>query len=425
MDYSLPNERRVRDALLIPYRAALVAVEGGSCVREALRARPVEGPIWAVAIGKAAGSMLSGAFSELGTALQRALLITKYGYGPTPIPPRTELIEAAHPLPDANSLLAGSRLLEFVRQAPADIRFLFLLSGGASSLVEVLPPGVTLDDLQRANTWLLGSGLPIENVNAVRRRLSCIKGGRLRAYLGNQPVRALLMSDVADDDPRTIGSGLLHGDGGMDALPASCPAWLTRWLDSAQPVATSAPLMVPDTEIVANLEQALAAAALAAEPFGQPILRHRRRLDGDAAAAGQMLADDLIQAEPGFHIWGGETTVRLPAAPGVGGRCQQLALAAAQTLAGHAHIHMLVAATDGSDGPTSTAGALVDSGTLERGRREGLNAEAALANADAGTFLAAAGDLIDTGPTGSNVNDIVIALKLPESAAHADQESMT
>lgn len=373
----------------------------------------MSGRVWAVAIGKAAAAMLGGARQALGCALDRSLLVTKGGHSGGPWPADCEVIEAGHPLPDAGSLRAGQRLLELLAAAPPDVQLLFLISGGASSLVEVLPAGRVLDDLQRLNGWLLASGWPIGRMNALRRRLSCIKGGRLLDHLQGRTVRALLISDVPGDDPAVIGSGLLFPPSGIeDVDPGEVPNWLRPWLESTKvlDVRTGARPRV-EAEIVARLDQALDAGARCADALGYSVHRAALRLEGDAAATGRRIAAALLSGTPGIHLWGGETTVQLPERPGQGGRCQQLALAAAEVLAGHKEIALLAAGTDGSDGPGDVAGACVDGATIVRGSEEGFDAQTALRLADAGRFLAAAGDLIDTGPTGTNVTDLVIGLK--------------
>jgi hydroxypyruvate reductase len=400
--------------LLEIYQAALTAVDGARCVAAHLTVRPLAGRIWAVALGKAASAMLAGAFDSLGERLECALLITKHGHLQGREFPRSEVLQAAHPVPDDSSLAAGRQLLDFMTAAPADIEWLFLISGGTSSLVEVLPDGVSLTDVQCANQWLLASGLPIEQMNAIRRRLSRIKGGRLCEYLGNRPARVLLISDVPGDDPAVIASGLLHIADTDEPLPAQLPAWLLALVNRRDAVLADQPTAQIDTEIVARLDQALDAAASAATAYGYRVYRSHERLRGDAQHAGQQIAAALCAGAPGVYLWGGETTVCLPDHPGQGGRCQQLALAAAQVLAGQRGIYLLAAGTDGSDGPGDVAGACVDGQTLERGSLEGLDADIALQRADAGRFLEAAGDLLDTGPTGTNVTDVVIGLKLAD-----------
>jgi glycerate 2-kinase len=223
-------------------------------------------------------------------------------------------------------------------------------------------------------------------------------------------VRVLAISDVRGDDPAVIASGPLtlpRDAGDIAALPAD---W--RGLGARVTPPDPAWFDTVDYEIVATLDDAKRAAALVLQR-DWPVVLHPEFVAGDALDAGRRLARVLIEAEPGgVHIWGGETTVVLPPRPGQGGRNQSLALAAAIALAGAGRIALLAAGTDGSDGPTDDAGALVDGGTLERGELAGLDAAAALAAADAGRFLAASGDLIHTGPTGTNVMDLMLGLRL-------------
>lgn len=405
----------LREALIDCYRAGLAAVDGRARVRAALEHRPFTPPVYLIAVGKAAAAMTHGALDAWGAAIERGLVISKSGHIPSPLlqDPRLHCIESAHPVPDARSLEAGRRLLEFIDGSPADAAFLVLISGGASSLVEVLPAGTSLDHLDRLNRWLLGSGLAIDQMNAIRKAVSCIKGGRLAAHLGDRPVQALLLSDVPGNDPAVIGSGLLFA---ADAtrLERELPAWV-RDMVAAAP---AAPAVTPANvrwELVGSLEQALDAAAARGRGLGWPVVRHPELLAGDARAAGERLAGILLGTAPALHVWGGETTVRLPEAPGRGGRCQHLALAAARRLSGHPAVALLAAGSDGSDGPTEDAGALVDGETLARGRDAGCDPEDCLARADAGRFLEASGDLLQTGPTGTNVMDLVLGIRGAEA----------
>lgn len=409
---SSPHPRR---DLLNVFHSALAAVHGTRSVAAALERRPApRGPGYVIAIGKAARAMYDGAVLGWGRHLAEGIVITKHGHGGGPAQgdPPMRVYEAGHPLPDEASLRAGEALLRFIADAPADANLLLLISGGASSLVEVLPPGLGLKELRRANDWLLGSGLDIHHVNAVRKALSCIKAGRLARMLGNRQTLQLLMSDVPGDAPAAIGSGLLvPGDG---ELPPEVPAWLDAWLRlaPAAPAPGEKCFARITTEIVASAAHAREAAAQVARSLGYAVYEHGELVTGDAVERGQDLAQHVLDSPPGLHVWCGETTVRLPPLPGRGGRNQNLALAAALQLAGHENFWLLSAGTDGTDGPTEDAGALVDGGTLERGEQDDLDADHCLARADAGTFLQASGDLIRTGPTGTNVMDLMLGLKL-------------
>jgi len=407
----MSNARR---ELVSIYRSALAAVQGLDCVRHFLAARSLTGDVWAVAIGKAAAPMWEGAREALGDRLRGALLITKAGQsGVDGVAANVAVLESAHPYPDGRSLVAGERLLHFIAAAPVEATLLFLISGGASSLVEVLPPEMNLAELQHLNHWLVGSGWDIHRMNVLRKRLSAIKGGRLAARLRGRSALQLLMSDVPGDEPSDIGSGLLSAAETAGIDEGSLPPWLRALLARVPPppLAPAAAFVPIDTYIVATLDQALATAAAAARRQGYAAHLVPERLQGDAAETGRRIARRLLQGAPGVYLWGGETTVILPTQPGRGGRNQHLALAAAEVLAGHDKVWLLAAGTDGGDGPGGDAGALVDGGTIARGKLVDLDAADCLRRADAGRFLEASGDLLTTGPTGTNVMDVVIALK--------------
>jgi glycerate 2-kinase len=393
------------------FRAALAAVDGEAAVRRALTDAPPATPCHVVALGKAAAAMARGARSVLGEGLRRALVVSRPGHlGPAPCSDsRFRCLEADHPLPGLRSLAAGGALLDFIRDTPADEPLVFLISGGTSSLVEVPVSGVDLERLAELNQWLLGAGLDIGAMNRVRSALSCIKGGRLAQLLEERHVSALLVSDVPGDDPAVIGSGLLVAGSPRSPWPDVPPslAWVE---DLAQAPLT--PEQVPQfpLRVVASLDLACEAVLAEARGRGLPVHRHAEFLHGEAAETGARLARMLLEAEPGVHLWGGETQVHLPRQPGRGGRNQHLALAAARVLAGHRGVRLLAAGTDGTDGSSDDAGALVDGGTVARGEAAGLDARLCLERADSGRFLAGSGDLIHTGPTGTNVMDLVIGV---------------
>ena len=352
--------------------------------------------------------MTSGVLSAASDALQSGLLITRYGHLTEPVyrDPRLLCLESSHPLPDAQSLAAGHALQLFLEQAPRDAHFLFLISGGTSSLVEAPTPGISLVELRQLNLWLLASGLSISDINCVRSAASRIKGGRLAALLYGRPAIQLLMSDVPGDVVTDIGSGLL-APAPMRALP-KLPARFSSL--PFQQSGVSEPRHV-ETHIVASNRQLREAVADAVRAMGHPVHNHGVFPLTDAASCGEELVHKLRSAPPGVHIWGGESTVKLPDNPGQGGRNQHLALAAARLLAGDPRCLLLAAASDGSDGVSDDAGALVDGGSLERGSDAGYDAADCLQRAASADFLEGSGDLVHTGPTGTNVMDIAIAYK--------------
>lgn len=396
------------------FREAIKAVDGARCTAEYLRKNPISGEVCLIAIGKAACSMAKGAEQVLGNQITNNLVITKYADYRVQLK-NLKVLVAGHPVPDQSSLDAGEQLLKLLRSLPGDIQILFLISGGTSALVEVLPDSATIIDLEQLNGWLLQSGLPIAAVNAIRKQVSCIKGGRLARYLGGRKTTVLLVSDVQGDDPAVIGSGLLFPDkktsipGNVSLLPEHIHRLLSQAPSMPEP--NDSCFENINWTIIANLEQAMNAARAAALNHGYQTMLHKEYLQGDAIECGQRIAR-AIQAQPGvLHIWGGETTVNLPPNPGTGGRCQSLALSAAIALQHTQDWCLLAAGTDGDDGVSGAAGVCVNEDSIQRALKNlNRNAKAMdyLNNADAGSFFKASHDLVVTGPTGTNVTDLVL-----------------
>ncbi len=374
-----------RELLIELFRAGLARVEGRRCVREALQGA-APGPVWAAAVGKAAVAMALGARDALGPSLERLLVVSPRGHGLEALAASgAEALESAHPLPDERSLHAGARLLEWLDALPPAVSPLFLISGGASALVEVPMPGVTLEQIVGLSRLGIAEGRDIVALNAERSRCSQIKGGRLAARLGGgRTARALFISDVPGDDPAVIGSGILAPAPGGDAI---------------------------QREVIASIDAAMDAVSEAAHARGLTVRRASDRFAGDAQRLATRFTHELALGDAQVRIWGGESTVKLPPAPGRGGRNQQMALAAARLIAGYADLALLVAGTDGVDGPTEDAGAVVDGETCGRIAVLGFDPDDSLRRADSGAALAAAGALLRTGPTGTNVADLVIGLK--------------
>jgi hydroxypyruvate reductase len=378
-----------RRALLLDWlNAALAAVDGRRRVRAALANDPESGPVSLLAVGKAAASMALGAHDALGTRLSRALVVAPDGGIPHALAsmPHFDCREAGHPAPDERSLAAGDAALDFAAATPAGSRLLLCVSGGASALLEVPAAGVTLSQLRELHALSETSAMDIEELNARRGRLSRIKAGGLPGLFAGCAVEGLMISDVPRDDPAVVGSGLLGG---------------------------------VNVTLVGSLDDALEAVLRAARQSGIVAIRREPRLAGEAAAAARHVCHELALGPPGLQAWGGETVVRLPATPGRGGRCQHLALESAKHIAGHAEFLVLAAGTDGRDGRSEDAGAIVDGGTIARATGAGFNVDASLAAADSGAVLEATGDLVCTGDTGTNVGDIVLALRLAPVSGHA------
>jgi len=408
--------RQVREQLVVLFRAGLARVHGRQCVSTYLQANRPSGPTAVIATGKAACDMLAGVMDIMADELCAGLVISPPGQAMAGgcEDRRITHIRGNHPVPGEDSLAAGRQLLDFINRLPAECHLLFLVSGGTSSLLEVPAEGVGLADLQAVNRWLLASGLDIGQMNRVRFTLSQIKGGQLHRFLGGRACTALLLSDVPGDEAGNIGSGLLHPALSLLPLPDGLPDWVRRLAERHRPGVSGA--CAADCHIIGNNRAALDAIVEHAQQQGIHATIQDEPLAGDAELMAARIAAQLRVAQPGICLWGGETTVRLPASPGTGGRNQQLALAVATHLAGYRPAVLLAAGTDGRDGCSEAAGAVIDSCTVERGERCGLQAADCLQRADAGSFLAASDDLLITGPTGTNVMDIVIGMKLAESS---------
>ena len=381
-----------RSLLLELFRAGLARVHGRHCVAAALAGTVPPAPVRVAAVGKAAAAMALGAHDALGAVIESTLLIMREpeDLSAFPAAANPEVWLGSHPVPDERSLAAGARLLAWVDELPPGVLPLFLVSGGASSLVEVPAAGATLADLAALTRLSFSSGMAIGELNTRRAALSRIKGGRLAARLGARPARALFVSDVPRDDPRVIGSGLMGPAPGGDSV---------------------------ERLVVASVDHAVAAVAAHAAQLGLTVHAHTERFADSAERLAARFAHELHLGETQLRVWGGESTVELPAQPGQGGRNQHLALAAARLIAGRGELLLLAAGTDGSDGVTEDAGALVDADTCARVALAQLDPDDCLARADSARALAASGDLLYTGPTGTNVGDLVIGVKLPPAAA--------
>ncbi len=380
-------------ALMHLFQAGVDAVGGYQATKRVLSAETFSRPVHLVAVGKAATAMTQGAQTALGDALVSGLVITKHDHLSEDVQAdsRLECIESGHPVPDEYSLQAGQRLHDFVAAIPADHQLVFLVSGGASALVEHLDGNLTLADLQAQTDKLLASGAPIGEMNQHRRQLSRIKGGKL-AKVVQCPVLQLLISDVPGDVPGDIGSGLLVPDAATD-MPETLQVW--------QHI---------DTRIIASSTIAQDAVAKAARAAKLSIVQSAGSLDGDINVVSKRVSGVLADASPGVYIWGGEPTVVLPPSPGRGGRNQHLALSLASAVSSHGNASVLVCGTDGTDGPTGDAGGLVDELSSALAQQQGVDVDHYLSCADAGSALATLDLLVTTGPTGTNVMDLCIAI---------------
>lgn len=401
-----------RDAEAIA-RAAIAAVRPEAAVRRALAGCSFPGRVYLVAVGKAAWPMAHAALACLPQPPAAGLVVTKYGHVVHPLP-GIECREAGHPVPDENTFAATRAVLDLTAALRPDDTVLFLLSGGGSALFE--QPAVPAQELQQITRQLLAAGADIVEINTIRKRLSQVKGGRFAQWCAPARVEAIVLSDILGDPLDMIASGPTVPDPSTcaqaQAIAARCALQLS---DAARRcLQTETPKTLDNThaQVIGSVRELANAAAQACAERGYTPLLLTDHLDIEAREAGRFLADVLLtHAGSGKRAFlaGGETVVHLKG-HGLGGRNQELALAAAPKLAGLANAALLSVGSDGTDGPTDAAGGYVDGDTMAALAGHGLDHQAMLDNNDAYHALQATGGLVMTGPTGTNVNDIAIAL---------------
>ena len=408
---SLPDPRGFLRSL---FETAVAAADPMRCVPKALPPKPA-GRVVVVGAGKASARMAEALESVWGPC--EGLVITRYGYGrPTK---GIEIVEAAHPVPDARGFEATARMLELIVGLAPDDLVVALISGGGSALL-VQPAGaISLAEKQAVSDALLASGAPICEMNIVRKHLSRVKGGQLAAAAWPARVLSLMISDVPGDDPALIASGPTVGD---TSTPADARAILARWSVPLPPsvdtvLAAPTGVLRPDAPRLARTEnrviaapsQSLAEAAAAAATAGCAVRLLGDALEGEARALALDQARLARRARAGADrplllLSGGECTVTRRG-DGVGGPNAEFCLALAIALDGAPGIFGLACDTDGVDGAAEVAGAIVTPNSLARAKAAGLDPAIALARNDAHRFFEALGDQVVTGPTLTNVND--------------------
>ncbi len=439
---------RLREDLTFIREAALRAVDPARLVREQLRV--AEGRLWigenvwdlaelrdlrVIAAGKAAVPMAQAAGERLGASLTAGVLVTKTHHTAGHVlPDGFQVFEAGHPTPDMNGVRAANAALQLLEGLTTRDLVLVLLSGGASALLPAPVEPLALADLQAVTSLLLRSGAPIEELNAVRKHLSRLAGGQLARLAAPAAVVTLILSDVIGDPLDVIASGPTAPDPTTyaeawrvleryDLLPRVPPAvreHLAAGMAGAVPETPKAadPCFARVTNLVIGSNRVAArAAAHAAQEAGYRPLLLSTFVEGEAREVAKVAAALMRSVRtygeplppPACLLWGGETTVTVRG-NGKGGRNQELALAAALALEGLPDVALLALATDGTDGPTDAAGAIVDGATAGRARALGLDLHAALRANDAYPALAALEALLRLGPTGTNVNDLLVML---------------
>ena len=395
-------------------RGAIAAVSPEAAVRRVLAGRGFSGKLYLVSVGKAGWKMAQVAVSCLEQPIEKGIVVTKYGHVEQPIP-GIACYEAGHPVPDENTFRATQAVLDMTADLSSEDTVLFLLSGGGSALFE--KPLVEGQELQRITNQLLASGADIVEMNTIRKRLSAVKGGRFARWCAPAKVEAVVLSDILGDPLDMIASGPAAPDSSTcaDALAIVKKYDLNLSGKALSLLRQETPKQLDNvsTQIIGSVRQLCGAAGRLAEELGYEPVLLTDHLDCEAKEAGAFLADILkTHARDGRKIAflaGGETVVHLHG-NGLGGRNQELALAAAAGIQGLSNVCVISVGSDGTDGPTDAAGGYVDGDTAGALAEQGMTVADVLAKNDAYHGLKAAGGLIITGPTGTNVNDVAIAL---------------
>ena len=394
------------------WQAGVDSVKGQTATYQALV--KVTSPPWkhVLAIGKAASSMMQGALDFVAPDAT-ALVVTKYDHTAPEVlaDRRIKVIESGHPMPDQNSLDAGQAIFDFVTNIESQHSLLVLVSGGASALAELPLGEVDLARLQSLSGILLAEGYSIDQINAVRIQISRIKGGKLLRRFNGCAIRVLGLSDIPGDNADLIGSGIAAINlPVVDAFPV--PQSIRTIINQASGESTErgVPTFGFDSTLVGSNSIARQAAVNHAGTYKLDVVESTEDIVGDILLLGKKLAKRIVDGPAGVYIWGGEPTVNLPENPGYGGRNQSLALALACQLKQFPGVDYVgvVAGTDGTDGPTHGAGGLIYQGMNLDG------AELAIEQADAGTWLQQNECLFVTGPTGTNVMDLIVIIKQRE-----------
>ena len=390
------------------------AVLPDEAVQRALRTfEPRGGRIYLAAAGKAAWQMAQAAVKAV-PAIERGIVITKYGHVPHPIP-GIDCLEAGHPVPDENGFAATERMLNMVHGLTAQDTVLFLLSGGGSALME--KPLISGAELQDITSQLLRCGADIVEINTVRKRLSAVKGGRFAQACSPAQVYSIVLSDIIGDPLDMIASGPAYPDSSTCAQAmAVADKYQLKLSERARTLLgqeTPKQLTNVATQITGSVRELCAAAARECAALGYEPVILTDRLTCEAREAGRFLAA-VARTHAGdgratAYLAGGETVVHVTGT-GRGGRNQELALAAAEGIAGLKNAAVFSVGSDGTDGPTDAAGGYADGDTWETLAAVGCDAAAMLNNNDAYHALKAADGLIVTGATGTNVNDVAVVL---------------
>ena len=389
-------------------------------VKNKLKELNVQSEVILVSIGKAAWRMANAAKEVLGDRIKKGIVITKYKHSEGPIE-GIEIYEAGHPTPDENTIKATKRALEIASNLSENDTVLFLVSGGGSALFEMPKDGISLSEMQDLTNQLLKSGANIIEINTIRKHLSKVKGGRFAQHVYPAKVLSLVLSDVLGDRLDTIASGPAYPDSStsQQAIDVIEKYKLKVSNDILNALKEETPKELPNIEtyIIGSVKVSCDKAMEKARELGFNTIILTTQLNCEAKEAGRFLAaigKEILEnnrpiPKPAAVILGGEAVVHVKG-NGKGGRNQELALSFAIEIEGLEKIALCSFGTDGTDGPTDAAGGIVDGQTCEKIRKAGYSPEKLLENNDSYNALKIANDLLITGPTGTNVNDLIVML---------------
>ncbi len=406
--------RKLRNEAEKAAYTAIGAVMPEGAVRRALLGKSFPGRIFLIAAGKAAPHMAQAALSVLSAPVESGIVISKYGHFDRPIE-GLQCFEAGHPVPDENSVTAGEAALKLTEDLKEDDTVLFLLSGGGSALFE--KPLIPLAELQDITAQLLACGAVIVEINTIRKRLSAVKGGKFAAHCAPAKIEAIILSDILGDPLDMIASGPVSPDTAScaDALAIAEKYGLRLSEEAKTCLQTETPKVLSNVNarVVGSVRELCRAAGEACRSMGYEPVFLTDQLNGEAREAGRFMAS-VLRSHAGdgkkiAFLAGGETVVHLTG-KGLGGRNQELALAACEGLRGLKNAAVLSIGSDGTDGPTDAAGGYTDGDSYDELAEKGIRLYDVLQNNDAYHALKAVDGLIVTGPTGTNVNDVCIGL---------------
>lgn len=410
----------LRDDALDIVNGAINAVLPNEGVVRGLKGKTFTGRLYVVAVGKAAWKMARSVVSIPDLKIESGIVLTKYGHSEGPIE-GFQIIEAGHPLPDCNSVEGATKIIRMTEGLQKEDTVLFLLSGGGSSLFERPLPGISLDDITTITEQLLSSGADIVEINTVRKRLSSVKAGRFARQVEPASIFSIVLSDVIGDRLDFIASGPAYPDTSTSieafSILEKYKINVSQNIRKILEIETPKTLYNSKTVVTGSVRSLCEEARMLAISRGYHTNILTTVLDCEAKEAGRFIAAIAREEmemnrplqRPCAIILGGETVVHLKG-HGRGGRNQETALAAAKGISNLEGVVIVSVGSDGTDGPTDAAGGIIDGDTVSRMRAAGVVPEKSLENNDSYNALAASGDLLKTGPTGTNVNDLILIL---------------